>query len=1216
MPEYSCFLHPLEKSKNKKALCPQCRLPFDFPLDMPPAIINGRRVLRGVSRGFYSAVFLTEHPALPRQYAVKVIPVATYASVENGGYGKDFQAEAKLHAELSAIESVATLLDVGQSNLTFGTHTIGCYWMEMEYVDGETLEGKVQGGPESPREVAQIAWDLLDLVESLQQRGHYHNDLHGENILVVSLPEARERRRAINPRIQVKALDLGSAGAESKSNPERLSDVHWVARHIVELVNSYERNHDAIDPATLRLSARLRQVGEVYCGRDRERAPKAADLKADIEGAYRHGIRPWGEPVRLASVSQHYNAQTLPSWFAPELLYDPGERWAARLTGPGPQLLVGMRGCGKTILLRSLEWVARSHRRPDDTAHEAAKRVAKDSFLGLFVSCASLLRSPRAPTLERPLERLFLAFAREVIRDLQLCELDRVGEINYGALERFNEFVAVGAPWFERSAGQRPTAGSDLVALEHAISRAFLNPPANGSDSSEMKAHDAFSELVFASRQLLDLWAHKTFLFLLDDVSQRYLPAEHVDNLLSRLCLQSPDFGFKISTENQTLSLTTPGGEVARSGRDYDTFDLGVEVLATLRGKQGPQFIEEVLKRRSRVADAVPSGSPAAVLGRQRLRDIATAIRQQPSKSPVYWGIDALAGTCVGDIGDVLQIYARILERAGDSTGAISAEVQHKAMLDFAEPRLFSLAGRDEWLYAHAVAFAAASYRELKTSTASRLREYAELFVKIAPDDAQHVFRKILNLIDAGVFVFSGGTPRTKTPSGQPYLQFKLAFRKVLGLTNRMPLAMRDRFELSGKNLVDWLDHPSAARLRPAKQESAAETEETETDEAETATFDPASSNQAALKPRTPAQLELFAGASEDPADRVIVNAPRVLRTVETLTTGVISNTSLDWSNSHLIGAFGFEIRSMGAWTNLLRCGRPGAVTMLQYPDVGLAASIIELLRRENVQFTPRKVDSVIATEEARAIIGLCDQRDVVIDTTSLTKALIYSLVLEALRGRSQVWILHTCAEQYIPSDEEVEPVVSMLQSKKFPDAFREINRMVAGESGPYQCCSVGEQFRDPSQPSHLVAFVPLKYDRLAKLLDQVPVESITAVAPFHSSGEPRSRCKTAEYLAHYFVQRYGGAVEKLSSLDSQGTFELLSSVHRRYALEAGLNFEIALTGAKMQCVGAAMFASTAAPGAVYYSAPTGFDPEKFTKGTGPTRVAHIRVVRREAEQK
>jgi serine/threonine protein kinase len=1218
--EFSCFLHPQQKGESLDELCPVCKEPFGFPLEKYPNVINGKSVERAISRGFYGAVFLTKHPRTNAPYATKLIPVATYAPRTGGGYEKDFLEEARLHLELSGTGLVAELQDHSSPSdvFVFGEHTIACHWLEMNFVKGPTLEERIANAPEDPREVAQIAWDLLDFVQALQDRGRFHNDLHARNIKITSLLPSEARRNAIHSRIRIKVLDLGSAADRTKSDAERFGDVHWVAQHILNLLSAFERSHSLADPATVRLCSQLRRVAEFYCGRDILRPPTPEEMKSAVHAAYSYGERPWNQPVRLTSVAEHYNAQTLPSWFAPELLHDPGGQWARRLMGPGPQLLTGMRGCGKTVLLRSLEWVARAQRGSRETAADVRKRVTKDTFLGLFVSCAALLRTPRSEALDLPLHRLFVAFAREVIRDLQACELMGLGVIDYNSLGDFSKLVSRVCGWYEP-----PSYSADLVGLERSLSNALHNPPAGERGIPDVNPRLAFDELAASARRLVDIWANKKLLFLLDDVSTRYLTPENVQSLLSQLCLQSPEFGFKVSTETQTLRLFTPGGEAARVGRDYEVFDLGADVIARLRGVRGTEFIGEVLFKRVSVTDAIRNVHPEYLLGRQSLVDIAKVIRlrwrqrsepkkvkpgkRKQQKTAVYWGLDALAGLCVGDIGDVLQLYAGIVAQAAHFDPMISKETQDEVMTDFAERKLFSLAGQEEWLYSHAVAFAEASHRELKNSGKPRLRQYNEIFVKIDPADADLLFPKIVKLIDAGVFLFTGGTPRTKSHGTAPFLQFKLAYRKALGLTNRIPLSMRDRFELSGRRLAEWLEHPSSAKLRP-KGRSAKPAALVVNDSPRSQEGAPERALSALLT-----QPSLFVTQPQDfgpePGDRYPM--PHVLHVVETAQQGDLREVPINWGDKHVIAGFGFETRSLGAWRNLLPVGRPGALTMLEYPDAGLAAEIMELLSTESIPFSTASADGVPALETADALIDHCGHRAVVVDTTSLTKALIYALVRQALLRRSQVWVLHTAAQSYHPGDSQLAPVVKLFESGRFPEAFVLLDKLVTGEVGPYRCVPIGAQHRDPSQPSLPATFVALKKERVTQLLEDVPVETIAAIAPIHSSGAAARESIVAKFIAQFLVQRYGGSIHEVGSLDHQKAYDLLVDLHRQYALDGGYNFEITLTGSKMHAVAAGMFAAIATPSSVYYSQPNRFNPRRFSRGTATTRLVHL--IRKEA---
>lgn len=1193
--EFSCFLHPKSTSPDRDARCSDCGEIFDFPLRDHPERIGAYVIDAGISRGFYGAVFRGRHERTGRTRAFKLIPTATYAPVAEGGYGKDFEAEARMHAELSSDRLVAALDDWGTEDLRFGAHVIRCHWMEMEFVEGRTLSEVVAGGPTSPREVAQIAWDLLDIIAMLQQRQRFHNDLHGDNIFVVDLPESEARRQAIHPRVTLKVLDLGSADERSKSTDDRLGDLHWVARHILELLAAFERRNPSMAPATLRLTAQLRRVAEYYSGDGRDREPTPEDMKASIYNAWSFGERPWLQPVRLGSLSEHYNAQSLPAWFAPALLYDPDGRWAARLTGAGPQLLTGMRGCGKTILLRSLEWAARTYRWSGEDEAAVRARAAKDSFLGLFVSCAALLSGPRSEGLDLPLHRLFLAFCREVVRDVQVCELQTVGEVDYNALDSLTNLVAGVAPWFEV-----PSDRHDVVALENALSRALLHVRAGANGVPELTPRAVFDALAATTRQLVDLWANKTLLFLVDDVSTRYLTIANVEDLLSQLALQSPEFGFKISTETQTLELSTPSGEVARRDRDYATLPLGEEVFAQfLRGADsGVRFLEEILERRAKVTEGAPTERVVNILGRQKLTDIANTIRDQPSKTPVYWGIEALAGMCVGDIGDVLQLYDSIVDRGRDKGFPIPPDIQHRAATDLAESKLLGLAGRDEWLYSHAVAFAEASHRELRNSSATRLRQYSSIFVKMTAEEAPTLFQRVIDLIDAGVFVLTGGTPRTKLRDDAPFVQFKLAYRMILGLTNRMPLSKRDRFEPAGEQLADWLFNPTAQKLQIGKGTAEPSHDQPLLDLV-------APSTDAISKSPAAHQLPF-----DQPAEVAPIDMPdaRTLFDVVTDVAGEMEQVELDWSSVHVIGAYGFEDRALGVWERLAP-RRPRAATMVTYKDPGHVDAIRGVISDAGVPTSDLSASQLSDPSIALRVVRAASTDHLLIDTTALSKSLIYLLVRNALRERGEVWVLHTCAAAYHPPNDELDRVNELFAGGDFINALELLDRVVSGEQAPFQTVIVGDRMWDPGQPSLLAAFVSLKHKRLTHLLDEMKVEGVAAIAQVHTAGRDTSRSVVGRRLAEALVQIYGGSVLEVGSLDHTGAYNVLRELHRDHALNGGYNLEIALSGSKMHAVAAAMFSSVAIPAAVFYSAPAGFEHDRFTSGTGRSSMLHLRRV-------
>ncbi|MEW6366816.1 MAG: hypothetical protein AB1714_19485 [Acidobacteriota bacterium] len=1217
--EYACFLHPRSKGQSLDEKCSECGLPFSFPLSNAPVEIAGRTIRRGISRGFYGAVYEAEHRTIRnRTSAIKVIPFAIYAPVESGGYGKDFSAELQLHQELSAIDLVARLLDAGEFELSFNNVRIPCHWLEMEYVRGPTLRDLIEAGPENPRIIAQVASDLFDLVEQLQQRGKFHNDLHSENVKIVPLDRGLWRSSAIAKNVQTKVLDLGSVADASKSAPARWGDIHQVASHILSLTEAYERAIPSVEPGDQRIVSRLRQAAQHWCAADCDsRRARPHDLKASIAAACSYGAEWWMESHRLDAIGAHINAVTMPSHRAHALFCGPAG-WRDVMLESGTTLLTGMRGCGKTMLLRSIHWQARVFQYDGETEEEVRERVNTDRFLGLFVSCATLLRGPRPTHIpELVMHRLFLAFALEAVHFIETCDLRKIGSFDGHGSARLSDLAARIAPWY--IAPQEP---ADLYALEASILSALNNVPSESGGIAELNPREAFEDLTAVLRSWGDVVGSKRLLFLLDDVSVRYMSRENVETILKQLCFQSGMFSFKLSTETQTLALHAPGEKLAQVGRDYQVFDLGEEVFAILRDrKQSCEFFKDILMKRAVSTtnlSAAQRGMPDILLGRLSLTDIARGIRGEFGKGKkgekfLYWSLDGLVALCVGDLGDIITLYERMVQHVAPERPSVAPNVQHKELIDFAEARLRALAVRDPWLYSHAVAFAQASNRELLGSTPQRLRQYAEVDVTIGIEAANELFPLVMKLVDEGVFVATGATSRMKS---RDVLQFKLAFRKILGLTHRIPLSMRDRFELQNARLSSWLKSPSSAVL-----ESSRAADETEPD-AEQEPEPSAVELQAAEQ-----QLSLaFDGESmtrgdarkpdEAPSIARVLPTPRLLHDVTSRRIPP-SRWGAALANCTVVAAIGFEDRSIGAWKNLLVRTVPRRAVLLRYPDPGLMNAANERILTSMLREST--VDTVIVDTGSLPSddLALCVAADVtgllVIDVTSMTKAIIFDLVRKGLVERHRLALLHTCADQYFPRESELSDIAEQLtisldkvrSPKGLKETFDELDRRVTGTKGPYECNQIGETHADPSQPVFLAALISLKHEPIRAILEQGAVERSAMIYPVHSAGRRARRSVVAEQLAHFLGQMYHGDAIPAKSLDHVAVYRELKALHQRWSLSSSYNFEVALAGTKMHTVGAAMFAATAVPSSVYYAKTKGFDVSAFTQGTGETQ-AHV----------
>lgn len=1195
--EYSCLFHPKDVGTSLDSKCSQCERAFGFALEDAylPNVINGKQVEKGLGRGFFGVVYKTTHPNLAsKKYAVKLVPTATYAPNSHGGYEKELSAEVALLEELRQSGVTPTINDTGVTIVQIDGVEMQCHFIEMDFVEGMTLAQVIAHGPiPNPKTIYQIALDLLEVVAQLAQHSKVHNDLHGANIIVSTLPDHAARGgSAIHPLTKVTVLDLG-AGADVPRADTRLTDVQWVAHHILSLVGLYEDRTEQVRIEDRRLCAQLRRVAEHFFGDpDPVNPPNPRDVQSLVYDAWTQGRRPYMQPARLPSMSTHINARTMPAWFAPELLHDPDGKWGRAISAPGTHLIYGMRGCGKTMLLRSLEWSARLHARslaPQtvESVSDVVNRVDNEAFLGLFVSCNALLSGQRPEVVRFPLQRTFLAFAGEVMLNAELCQVNEMGQVDGACLKKFMSAVQRHIPWMSVPAGY-VTPGS----VGEAIDSAMRYSP--DDDHSDFTVQDAFEDLAGAAIRLVDIWHNKHVLFMLDDLSKRILRPGSVDLILSNLSVSSSAFSFKVSTESQTLVPQTSGGYEGQLGREYISFNLGEEVYSELGGVRGVAFIDELLSRRLKVLDNPTAKLPRTLIGSGRsLKQLAQDI--QSGERDVYHGLESLAAMCVGDISDIIQLYQKLEMRAEEvSSRPLPKRSQHAEAINLATSKLRTIQLSSDWLHSHALAFANAAHRELKNSSPDRPRLYGNLHISIPLEGGSELYPRIVELVEAGIYVFAGGNDRSKSPNDPHTLQIKLAFRNILGLPSQIPLGRRDRFELRTMDtLSEWLENPSADALTGLPEEDGAPLLEFEVE----------------ADPQFP---DAEVGQLAIPFDSPSVNTMRLppIRgnfSVRSTTYSALSEMPFEWSSATIIGGVGFEDRGVASWNRLANAGA-ATVVALRYPNVGRADEVDEIFSNAGIDAHNLNLHDVV--NNLSRLDGLLEPTSpLVIDITSLTKVAIFRLVRTFLKSRREVHLVYTEAASYFPPESELQRIERELTASD-PEQIRALDQKFGNSA--FRTVVV-EDSRDPLAGSLLCAPIPLKHSRVGNLLSELNFDRIAAIVPVSSRGPSNARNDLTHVIADYFVDLIGGDKYPIAALDHEGLYRTMDSIHAEAALTFGLNFEVVLSGSKLHTVSAAMLAATTTLAGVYFSEPVeGFDERRFTEGYGQTTGYTLRRVRSE----
>jgi hypothetical protein len=1230
MGKYCCFFCP-SKDYAEKSLeqeCPSCGRPYGSALIDKPDTIGQYRVVKALGRGFYGAAYVAERGAFRKSYVLKISPVEFYPF-----FGKaSFAAETEMHAILAkTAEHVAGIDDAFDDDIMFGDGktTLRCHVTVLDYVEGDLLKEYIDGGiVANAANVCQIAVDLLRIRAEFEAHHLNHNDLHAENLIVERLAPQARRVDAIDGSIRVKAIDLGSISDGSKSTDERLGDMYSIAIHVDKLLDRLLARQTELNDRDCRTALALQGIVHGLLSEvQKSRHPNFEDLEAQIKEAYYRASQPWhpwSSPLNLKGFGDHYNAQTLVSWDVPRLLVDPQNRWLAEVTKPGPQIITGMRGCGKTMLLRALDIHARAARLGEESTQAVIARIREDRFVGLFVSAMRLLELRHSTTkIEHRLTKLFVYYALQAARALMhLRDVDE-SVLAPAAHTRLAEAVAA-----HLEGAEDVLNSSSLEDLERRMER-YAILASRGVSAIEVKQAptEVFQRLADSLRGCASVLADATVLFLLDDVSTRYLEVERVEELLSALLFQAPNCAFKCTSEWQTieLGLRSPGRiHPSRIDRDLAVFDLGADVFETINGNgkdKGTDFVEQILRQRARYHAAHPSIGPRELLGdvplEQVAREIATSSNTSRDRKQAYRGLSCLTNVCVGDIGDVIKLYEEILKQACAGQREMSVPVPPAIQADcfqtLSSRRIYDLNRRGGYYMNHALAFSQAAHELLvrsakkgtKKGAATRLRQYSSIYVRVSADSPESLslqIEKLRDLIDAGVFVYADSSPRSKTKDSNPIQQFKLSYRKIYGLAAYIGLSDRDRFELSGKDLLDWLTAPSKeVLLRNQIGDEAEEPIQGSDDVAPSALAENELSGSAG-KVGAQAQESLF-------GDGMAVEVVERIRRLKGA-----SAKPLDFSISELqpdelgslgvksvLSGLGFEERTLRS-NDILSGGLDSVdVQLVQYDVAGYGGAIESFWRDRGHR------PSTLAYE--KAVGGICELEGLcLVDISGLSKPIIFTTVRRELQRKGRVIVFHMAAQTHYPLEEDLNKLFAAERGND-PVAFLDsLGDVLKGEVGPYSERKLLDEAVDISRNRALIAFSSAKHERLFSLLDRREFDYIDVVV--HTDDSPRSR--VAKLAADFVSQNYQNT--RLTPVSTTPLVDIVKALDEMYLDlygTSGANVELGLTGSKSQTVASAVLASGRKVAQTWYLSPAEFDEKRFTRGVGEAQIYDIRVGQR-----
>ena len=173
---------------------PPVKIPQDPISPLQGRTIGPYRVVSLLGRGGMGEVYKARDSRLDRSVALKILPAEVAGDQERM---KRFVLEAKAASALSH-PSVATIYDIGEKD--------GITFIAMEYVEGQTLEQRMNGRQMNAIEIRTVARQVAEALEAAHSKGITHRDIKPANLMITT-------------RGGVKVLDFGLAKMNQQAAP-------------------------------------------------------------------------------------------------------------------------------------------------------------------------------------------------------------------------------------------------------------------------------------------------------------------------------------------------------------------------------------------------------------------------------------------------------------------------------------------------------------------------------------------------------------------------------------------------------------------------------------------------------------------------------------------------------------------------------------------------------------------------------------------------------------------------------------------------------------------------------------------------------------------------------------------------------------------------------------------------------------------------------------
>jgi serine/threonine protein kinase len=710
--DYGCFFCS-GKSTSYDGQCISCGQIVNVSPVLLTITLGEYKPLEILGRGFYGWTLKVEDNYQP--FALKIIPKHRLKE------GVLADKEARALAVCSTHRNIARFFRSFTTHISISGKSIEVLCMAFEFIDNARPLSKLLSDDSlklAKSDVVAILAGITSGLNRMHANNLWHDDLHDDNVLVRTVTPDEN----ISERFEPKLIDFGSAKPLRSDEPEHgdRSDYSYLAKHIYNTILRFELgNNNCLTPADRSFSERLRRLAHQLSDRNvsrRSLIPADIILKiraAESECATGHNyptFKEMREKIQISFTEPLANTNALnlaPQDITP--LFQDSLGWQARIRKSEPVLVVGPRGCGKTMFLRFLSIA--SNARPtkgENCPEDVEQRLNKIQHIGFLINIGQL-RTPFIRSSFKILEsenkssaedfcREFLNahFAFEVIRTFIWLYSEKLIYLTKDDLKVLQsvveEFITDGnGSSFQNIESVAETLDRKVMELSN------LGNPLSYCPSNLCR-DDVLHRLAQAIRRTS--WGiSKEVWFMLDDYSVTVLPviAQHAYNpVLFRL---STEFRIKISSEGEGPILNDSLGRKYREGRELTKLNLG-EVYFLADENEGRKFFEQILEARFKETGKGNMPELIQLLGEHdNEENFGSYIRDLKRTGDArFHGFGLLCSLCSGDVSFIIELLHALTKGCwGGSPTKLTPKQQDDIVKQFAQRQLSELHATAEY---------------------------------------------------------------------------------------------------------------------------------------------------------------------------------------------------------------------------------------------------------------------------------------------------------------------------------------------------------------------------------------------------------------------------------------------------------------------------------------------------------------------------------------